>query len=174
MTTKLDSRGVDALRGDELLLGCRIWDEMAAELGKVPAPPVIEPFDEQPWQELWEAHPAPLPLDALLHELAMRTFGDGEDFPKFMAHQRFMAQVELDLTKQREAQNVQQGADDSGAAAGAAGVVSAAALGGGGDVPGERENGDPVEPVGQAEGSPDSGRASKVSRGRGKGKTRQG
>lgn len=173
MTTKLDTRGVDALRGDEPLLGCRIWDEIVAELGEVPEPPVIEPFDEAPWQQLWEAHPAPLPLDALLHELAMRAFGEGEDFPKFMAQQRFMAQVELDLIKQREAQDV-QGADDSGAAGEAAGLVSAAALGGGGNVPGERENGDSVEPVGQAESGPDSGRAPKVSRGRGKGKTRQG
>lgn len=170
MTTKLDSRGVDALRGDEPLLGCRIWDEIVAELGEVPAAPVIEPFDEAPWQQLWEAHPAPLPLDALLHELAMRAFGEGEDFPKFMAQQRFMAQVELDLIKQREVQDA-QGADDTGAAGEVAGLVSAAALGGGGNVPGEREDGDPVEHVGEAGSSPDSGRPSKVPRRRGKSKT---
>jgi hypothetical protein len=170
MLVEKDSRGVDALAGGEVLLPEVIWFQIVDELGPVPAAPHIEPFDDQPWLDMWDAHPVELPLDALIHELGMRAHGEGPDFMKFMATQRFMAQVELDLIKERQAADVAAGSDDVGEVEGDAGDGAAAAFGGGGVVSGESEDGDTVVEGGAAEGDSDTGRPPKVQRRRRAGK----
>lgn len=155
-----------------------VWDQMIAELGPLPREPFTTQeleFDEAPWVKpptevllgelgLWQ----PPPLDTLIHALAVKAHGDGEDLPRYMAHQRWLAEIELELSRGREVDSEQRAgaADDPGFAADAT-VAAAAAQRGGGGVEGEPEDGVAVVEDGQTPGGKDTGRSPKVPRRRG-------
>lgn len=172
-----DTRGVDALYGDIVAeLPPVIWFQIVNDLGPPPPVPQIDPFDEGPWRELpqidelvhlWNASP----VDYMIHSMVVNMPID--DVPKFLAQQRFMAQIEVDLIKERQAHDVQSAAaagDDPGAAVQAAAVVSADAVRGGQDFPGEPEDGVAVVEGGQAAGNPHDRKASQIPRRRRHGK----
>lgn len=180
MTTMIepDTRGVDALSGrlDDNLLPPRLFEQLRAEMGQqfaeAPWPQQLPEFDDEPWRQLptitdvealWLES---APIDRLIAELGHRAHGDGADLPQFMAWQWYMAGMELDLKRAREAQD-DTGADDDCAAEEAAGLASAETGGGGGDLPGGSEDGDQVVAGGKVAGGADSGKASKVPRKRG-------
>ncbi len=162
--TEPDIRGVDALYGDIVAeLPEVIWFQIVDDLGPLPAIPHIEPFDGQPWLDMWDAHPVQLSLDALIHEVGMRSC-NGPDFLAFMARQQWLAHVELGLIKEGRAADVQAGSDDSAEVAGHASVGVVDAGGGGAGVPGGPEDGVEVVVAGQVADDPHVGAASKVPR----------
>ncbi len=168
-----DTKGIDGLSGeldDSVCMPTLIWDELVMHLGEVPPRPHIDPFDEEPWQELPTlAQLAPLwestPMSMLFHQIVSGLVV--EDLPRFIAEQRMLADIELAYRKEREAQD----AEHHSAEPGQDGPVGSAEAGGGGQlVSGEPENGDPVGEGGQTQRHSDTGRPQKVSRGAGKGK----
>jgi len=174
MSVEPDTKGVDALSGhsDGSLLPPRIWLELQAELGLVPAAPHIDPFDDGPWRQLppveeleylWST-PDQL-FSSMIHNLGVAAHGEGEDLPRYMASQRRLADWELELKRAREAHSAEEARDDDdGAAGGVAAVVSADAGGGGVDFSGGPENGDAVGEGGQVSVDTHGRRPPKVSR----------
>lgn len=177
-----DTRGIDALSGEtpdnvpELPL--LIWEGLTADLGPIPEAPFLPSeleFDEQPWQllptlqdleQLWLVSPL---VDIMIHRLALKAHGDGEDLPRYIYEQWQLADLELKLKKEREAQDVQSGEDYRAAKDGPVGAV--APVGGGQDLSGQPQNGDQVEQGRKVAVDPNSGRPPKVPRKRGAAKT---
>lgn len=169
-----DTVGVDALYGDVAAdqIPAIIWDQMIAELGEVPEAPHIDPFDEQPWEQLptmedlekvWLASPL---LDIMVHKLATGSY-TGPDLPQYMAQQRWLADMELELKKGREASDVFT-AEAGGSVANVA-ISVAEALGGGRPVSGAPAGDHRLGRGRKARVGKNAGRASKVSGGRGSG-----
>lgn len=171
-----DTKGIDALSGkldDSVCMPTLIWDGLVAELGPVPNVPFLPPeleFDDEPWltlptiQELEVIWSPFTPLDAMLHELAVRAHGDGPDLMEYMARQSWLANMELELKKEViGGDSSRSGAD--GAGPGEHGPVgSAGAAGGGKDLPGGPENGNKVGKGRKAPRDPNTWGAQKVSR----------
>lgn len=168
-----DTRGVDALTGDmpdsmpELPL--LIWEGLVADLGELPDTPHIDPFDEQPWQqlptiedleELWCASPL---ATIMMHRLAIKTHGERPDLPLYMAGQWQLAETELMLKKGREDDERRQ-AVDIGGSGGDAAVEASASRGGGAGAARGSKNGDKVGTWGKTKLGKDSRRSQAVSR----------
>lgn len=175
MTTLVDSRGVDALAGqlEAQLLPAVIWGQIVDELGPVPEAPHIDPFDGGPWRELPQIEELSYlwvesPIVEIIHNLAIAAHENshGTDFMEFMTRQRWLAQLEVDLARERQAQDAAGSGVDDRTAGEVAAVASAAAGGGGGDVSGGSEDGGAVGEVGEAAVGADGRRTSKVPRGR--------
>lgn len=176
-----DTRGVDALYGHvDATVPAVIWGQIVNELGPVPPVPQLDPFDNEPWRQLplieelaylWVESP----IAAIIADLAIVAHGAGPDLPEFIARQRWLAGIEVELARERQAQHGQVGAgDDAGAVGEAAAVVSAAALRGGEDLSGESEDGVAVVEGGQVAGDPHVGAAPQVPRRRRAGKAAKG
>ena len=171
---ELDTRGVDALSGDMVLLPALIHDQLLAEMvDQIPAHEFDLRFDEAPWlvqhdqiDELETVGAASAPLDSMIYRLAISAHGDGDDLMRYLMEQWRLAETELQLAKGRGA--------DGGIVAGAVeenGPVVAAAPGGGGaDLPGESEDDHTVGVGAQTVVAADVGRASPVSGQRRRGK----
>ena len=173
-----DASGVEALVAGDVLLAPLIFDELFVEMmGQWPILPDLG-FDEAPWRDLptiedlqylWLTS---TPLEHLITAVAIRAHGDGEDLSRFVAQQRWLADMELMLKK--EAGNGQAGADDGGGSGEAPLVASADPHGGGGDLPGESEDGDTVGEGGQDCQHQNAGTPQKVPRKRGARKAARG
>lgn len=180
MTTmiKPDTRGIDALCGElddnVTPLPTLIFDQLAAEMAQqftdAPWPDELPTFDAAPWDDLptvadlepiWSAS---TPIDAMISRLGVSAHGDGEDLMSFMARQWWLAGLELDLKRRREAEGDQADVDNGGAGTADGPVGSAAPGRGGGAVSGGPENGDTVGEGGQVAGGTDSGAAPAVPR----------
>lgn len=167
----------DVSAGDTLLAPL-IFDELFVDMmGQLPVMPDLS-FDEQPWRDLptiedlqylWLTS---TPLEHLITAVAIKAHGDGEDLPRFLAQQRWLADMELALKK--EAGNGQAGADDGGGSGEAPPVASVDPHGGGGDLPGESEDGDTVGAGGQDRQHQDAGTPPAVPRKRGTRKAARG
>ena len=161
-----DTKGIDALSGQtgDIFLEPLIFDAMIAELGPIPDPPHIDPFDDTPWralptiedlQHLWQESS---PLDQLLHGIIGGI--ETDDLPRFLAAQQALADMELQLKKGRLDAETSKPVGRRRRKDGADGGVVAG--GGGRSVQGGSEDGDPVVEGGQAAVVPDAGRPSKV------------
>ena len=179
VTVEPDTRGIDAL-ADKLddnvaPMPTLIWDELVAHLGDVPPAPHIDPFDEAPWQALptmaeLENIWSPLtPLDSMLHEVAVRAHGDGADLMGYMARQRWLADIELDLKRGMVNGDAEAQAVDGAGSGKHEPVGAAGSAGGGADLPGKPKNSDKVGKSRKAPRDPDTWGAQKVSRRRGAG-----
>ena len=174
MTTMIesDTRGIDALTGqtgDNVeQLPPLLWNQLTAEWGEMPERPYTAPFDDEPWQqlptiedleELWLTSPL---ISIMVHKLAAKVHGDGEDLPMFIARQRELAYVELRLKREREAADATGEPVHAGGSGGAASHGAAAALGGGGDVPRKPKNRNKVGKSRKTPLDPNAGKASPV------------
>lgn len=186
MTTEPDMCGIDALTDNVPMLPPLLFDQLMAEMAdQFPVAPLSGPeleFNDAPWRALptledleglWLASPA---VEIMLHKLAVAAHGEGPDLPVYMAQQRWLADIEVELRNQREASNADTAADgvDAGAAGTNVTVESAAHGRGGGDFPGGPEDGDPVVPGGKAARNQNPRRSPKVPRGRSAAKAAQG
>lgn len=167
-----DTRGIDALSGeldDSVTMPTLVWDQLIKDMGDIPGRPHIEPFDQEPWQQLptleelsvlWGASPVFMLIGDIVNRL------DVPDVPKFLAEQRFMAEIELGWIKEREARdavNVEQDPDSTGSAQhGPVGTIDA--RGGGQDLPCGSEDGDTVGEDKEDCGDPHGGGTQKVPR----------
>lgn len=145
---KSDTRGVDALNADmpDTMLEPLIWNQLVAELGELPERPHIEPFDDQPWQqlptledleELWCALPV---ATIIMHRLATKAHGGGPDLSQYMAAQWQLADMELKLKKEREEQDAAAAAVDAGRLGENVAITVADTVGGGRAVPRRSKN----------------------------------
>jgi len=167
-----DTRGIDALTGQSgdsvEQLPPLLWNQLVAEWGEMPERPYTAPFDDEPWQQLptmedlaqlWETSPL---VSIMLHKLAIKVHGDGEDLPMFIARQWELADTELRLKREREAADATGEPVHAGGSGEAAGLGAAAALGGGGNVSGRSKNRHKVGKSRKTPLDPNAGKASPV------------